>query len=175
MSSRSSVVFVALLGLTLGSGCSLTPRTVSNDSAADAFGTSETEFEFWDEVATRGLVTNHDALYGLLLATGDDPDSVPDSYAARLQRARELGWVDGDLEPNASVRVGSVARAVCEVLGLGGGVTMRVVGPTERYATRELVYRQMLPPLTAAQSLTGLEFVDLIGRLEDGLANGVTP
>ncbi len=158
-------------------GCALLERTVSDDSSADTFGSLENEFEFWDDVATRPVVTNNDAIHGLLLAIREEPGAedgsgVPGDYGARLQRARDLGWVDGDLPANESARVGTLAVAICEILQVRGGLTHRLLGPTERYSTRELIYLEVIPPRSDPQSFTGLEFVDLIGRLEDAMLGG---
>ncbi len=46
---------------------------------------------------------------------------------------------------------------------------MRLLGPSPRYCTRELVFLGILPPRTEHQSLSGLELMDVVGRLEDRL------
>ncbi|MCZ6543072.1 MAG: hypothetical protein O6768_05350, partial [Planctomycetota bacterium] len=51
-----------------------------------------------------------------------------------------------------------------------GGLTMRLFGPSPRYCTRELIFMDILPQRTEHQSLSGLEFIDLVGRIEDRLA-----
>jgi hypothetical protein len=43
---------------------------------------------------------------------------------------------------------------------------MRVLGPVPRYATKELVYMEILPLRTENQVLTGSEFVDYLNRLQ---------
>jgi hypothetical protein len=162
MSSR--IAAIALLSL-MPLGCAIS-RTISTDSAADSHAKKSAEYDFWDAVAERSTVTNDDALQGLLLVAGDPAAS---DYTARLQRARERGWVSSsaELPKNESAEVGTIARATCEILDIRGGLTMRITGLTGRYCTRELIHLGILPPRTANQSMSGLEFVDLVGRIED--------
>ena len=162
---RSDVfTMLAVLALVLG-GCAV-ERTVLEDSAVDAYPGYDAELDFWDELATRPVVTNNDALYGLLLVSGED--SPPASYEDRLAAARALGWMnENDAPPmNESATLGFIAVAVCDILDLKGGLTMHLFGPSGRYCTRELVYREYFPSRTEDQSLSGLEFVDLLSRVE---------
>ena len=62
--------------------------------------------------------------------------------------------------------MGMIATATCDILDIRGGVTMHLLGPSGRYATRELIYLDVIPPRTDNQSLSGLEFLDLAGRIE---------
>jgi hypothetical protein len=160
---RVAAALLLLLGL---SGCSL-QRTVLDDSIVDVYGAAEDDLDFWDKVAERPVVTNDDALHGLLmLAEGEDP---ADAYPARLEEARRRGWLADDAEPqrNASTAMGMVSMAVCEILDVEGGLMMRLVGRTPRYCTRELVHTGVVPNRTENQSLTGLEFADLVRRVAD--------
>jgi len=60
-----------------------------------------------------------------------------------------------------------VSVAVVEMLGIRGGVTLRLLGSSPRYCTRELVFEGLLPKRTRRETMSGLEFVDLAGRVED--------
>ncbi len=152
--------------------CGLMSRTVADDSVVDTLPGADLEFEFWDELATRSVVTNNDAFYGLLLVAADSEDGPGATYEERLAEAYQLGWISRstDLPPNESANVGTISRIICQLLDIRGGVTTRVFGLSERYCTRELVYLEILPPRTDNQSLTGLEFIDLTGTVEDRLA-----
>ncbi len=112
-------------------------------------------------------MTNHDALHGLLLlADGSDPH---ETYEQRLANARSRGWIATHAAPpaNESAEVGMMAMAVCDILSIKGGLTMRLMGPSPRYCTRELIFLEILPPRSERLSLSGLEFIDLVGRVED--------
>lgn len=163
-SSRAHVViamtFAAAL-VALLSGCA---RTTLVDSAADKFPGDDAELQFWQQLETQPVVTNNDALHGLtLLADGLDP---AEDYEQRIATARERGWLGGSDAPpaNESVRMGTIAVAICEILDIKGGVTMHVFGPIPRYCTRELVFLRYIPPRTEFQAVSGLEFIDLISR-----------
>jgi hypothetical protein len=164
-----SLVLAAVF--TLG-GCALFERTVHEDSAVDALGSFDDELDFWDEIASRHSVTNNDALHGLLLAAGAENNAAADddgSFARRLRLAQERGWIDEDAElvANETATVGLMAMATCEILAMDGSVSAWLFGRSPRTCTRELVHRRMIPPRTENQALTGLEFIDLVGRIED--------
>jgi hypothetical protein len=59
-----------------------------------------------------------------------------------------------------------MATAGCLIMDVKGGLTMRLVGPVPRYATKELVFMEILPLRTENQVLTGSEFVDYLNRLQ---------
>jgi hypothetical protein len=141
-------------------------RTVSSDSLVDAHAAAERDNDYWDGLQTRRAMTNNDALHGLfLLADGVDPAQT---YEQRLEAARQRKWIgSGDRPPaDESATVGLIAVAVCDMLHVRGGLTMQVFGPSHRYCTRELVYLNIIPSRTDNQSLSGLEFLDLAGRVE---------
>ncbi|MHC4427052.1 MAG: hypothetical protein ACYS0D_00410 [Planctomycetota bacterium] len=138
-----------------------------DSSVIDDTGLLEDELEFWTRLEERRVVTTNDALHGLyLMADGDDPFVT---YDQRLAQAHERGWIPQRSAPpaNESAPVGLFAVASCDILEIRGGLTMRVLGPSGRYCTKELVFLEILPPRTEQQSLSGLEFIDLVGRIED--------
>lgn len=143
-------------------------RTTLTASAVDANASRDefVEMDFWDSVAEQRAVTNHDALHALLLtfATGNYED-----YGARLAAAKERGWIKSDQQPaaNETARVGWIARAVCIEGGIKGGLTMRIFGKGERYATQELNYRGWLPSMTPNQAVSGQRLMTLLNEVED--------
>jgi hypothetical protein len=162
-----SDVFALLAVLALAPGGCTIERTVLEDSAVEVHPGYEAELDFWDDLATRTVVTNDDALYGLLLVSGEV--APPADYAGRLAAARGRGWMsENDAPPmDESATVGLIAVAVCDILDIKGGLTMCIFGPSGRYCTRELVYRKYIPRRTENQALSGLEFIDLISRVEE--------
>lgn len=165
---RSSVwpLMILLLTSTGMVGC---VRTVLESSAVDDWQGDEAELEYLEALESQRVVTNHDALHGLLLLA-DGADSH-ETYEQRLADARQRGWLAPDATPeaNESAAIGMMAMAACEILAIKGGLTMRLFGPSPRYCTRELIFLDILPPRTEHQSLSGLEFIDLLGRVEDRL------
>lgn len=166
-SSRAHVALIMMFAtalVALLSGCA---RTTLVDSAADKFPGDDAELQFWQQLETQPVVTNNDALHGLtLLADGQDPTQ---DYEQRVAAARTRGWLGASDAPpaNESARMGTIAVAICEILDIKGGVTMHVFGPIPRYCTRELVFLRYIPPRTEFQAVSGLEFIDLISRVEE--------
>ncbi|TVQ55186.1 MAG: hypothetical protein EA377_03930 [Phycisphaerales bacterium] len=158
-----------LLGVLLQNGCAM-ERTTAESSVVDSYATPDDELDFLDALERRRVVTNHDAIHALLMAAEPEAhEDLPTDYESRVNRARQRGWVkeDAELPPNESATVGMIAVAVCDMLEIKGGLTMRVFGPSPRYATRELIFRQILPRRTDNQSMTGLEFIDLLSRVQE--------
>ena len=168
MASRMALLLCLSLSLSLGSvGCA---RTTFKDSVADQHGAAEedSEMDFWDGLVERSAVTNNDALSALVISFSE---GAPD-FAGRVAVARKRGWLalNEDLAANESARVGLIARAVCIEAGIKGGLTMRVLGPRERYAVRELNYMGWLPDMSRHQSISGAKLIALLGSVEDHLA-----
>jgi hypothetical protein len=129
------------------------------------FPAASQELDFMDALSKQVVVTNDDALHGLI-TFADGADLCRD-YEGRVRIARDKKWVPEDWNPPAdeSATVGWMAVAGCRILDIKGGLTMRLFGPTPRYATRELVFMGILPLRTDNQSLSGAEFLDYLNRL----------
>ena len=139
---------------------------VEQHGAKDEFA----EMDFWDEVAKQDAICNSDAVHALMLSF-DVKD--PGDYGARLAECRKRGWIreNDELPANETARVGWIAKAVCIEAGIKGGLTMRVLGPRERYAVHELNYRGWLPEMSTRQTLSGAKLIALLGSAEDHLAD----
>jgi hypothetical protein len=167
---RSRLIGSAIaLGLTLAANPGCGPRTMVDTTSVSQFPGDDAELDFWQQLETQRVLSNDDALHGLLLLA--DGTDATDGFDERLASAVQRGWVAPDpaLPANESARMGMLAVAVCDVLEIKGGLTMRVFGPSQRYCTRELIYREIIPPRTDNQSVSGLEFLDLIARAEEEL------
>ena len=127
----------------------------------------EDQLEFWHTLASRSITSNDEAFHGLILFIEGQDDAA--DYAGRVEwlNEREMLPRDFDLPSNEAVRRGTMAVAISRILEIKGGLVMRVFGPSPRYATRELQYLNILPPSSPHQTLSGMEFVGLIGRIED--------
>ena len=158
-----------VLLLALGAACA---RTVLDGSVVDEHGGADefAEMDFWDALASAPAVSNNDALHALLLAFG----KAPPNYGARVAAGRKRRWIatNEDLPRNETARVGWIARAICIETGIQGGATMRVVGPRERYAVKELNYMGWLPDMSKEQALSGAQLIALLGHAEDHETGG---
>jgi len=153
-----------LIVLLLLAGCA---RTRLSTSVVET--TRDDEMAFWAAIAKQRAVSNHDALYALL-KTFDVRTGIAD-YPARVAAARSRGWIGKteDPLPRETARTGWIAKVVCIETGIKGGATMRLFGPSERYAVHELNYREWLANMTPQQSMSGLQLIALLGEAEDHL------
>ncbi|MHC4142666.1 MAG: hypothetical protein ACYSUF_12630 [Planctomycetota bacterium] len=166
-----SIALLLFVVVVLG-GCA---RTVLESSVVDATAADEAELDFWDGLESQRVVTVNDALHALFLLA-DGSDSIA-TYEQRLAEAKRRKWLGAGADPaaNESATVGLVAMAACQILEVKGGLTMRLLGPSPRYCTREIVFLGILPPRTEHQSLSGLELMDVVGHVEDRLDESVGP
>ncbi|MFM1935429.1 MAG: hypothetical protein RI990_388 [Planctomycetota bacterium] len=152
----------AVVALVAAIGCE---RARVEDSAVDKFPRSAEEMDFLDALNQQTVVTNDDALHALIaFADGADLSST---YAGRVEVAKRKQWIDAswDRPGDESAQVGWMAVAGVRILDVKGGLSLRLLGPTPRYATKELVFMDILPLRTENQSLSGREFVDYVNRL----------
>ncbi|MGD9689186.1 MAG: hypothetical protein AB7K52_00445 [Phycisphaerales bacterium] len=157
----------ALLGVLALGACqrSFIPATIETNYPADDVAK---ELEFWHTLPARSAVCNDEGLHGLILLA--DNQDTTGSYTARLALAKQRGWVSHDFnEPgNLAMQRGTLARAVCVICKIQGGLMMTVFGPIPRYATRELVYMRLMgDPSTENLAITGLEYMGVISKAQD--------
>lgn len=145
-------------------------RSTLQGSVADKHGGKKPteEMDFWDGLAVLPAVSNRDAVHALVLSFG----GAPGDYAAEVKVAKDRGWVaaNADLKANETARVGMIARAVCKEANIRGGLTMRVFGPVERYAVKELDHMGWLADKTPSQSISGAQLIALLSRAEERLS-----
>ena len=101
--------------------------------------------EFWHTLNDQPLASNDDAFHALLLYFDGKDDAG--TYATRLQKLKSRGWVASNFDegPNRAVERGIVAQALVKAMNLKGGLTMRLIGSSPRYALRELQFRGLIP------------------------------
>lgn len=163
MASESLRRVLAALAVVLAAAAC--ERSRVEDSAIDRFPASKDELEFLEALDKQMVVTNDDALHGLI-AFADGTD-LSTGYEGRVEVAKRKQWIPESWNRPAdeSAQVGWMSVAGCRILNIKGGLTMRLTGPTPRYATKELVFMDVLPLRTENQSLSGREFVDYLNRL----------
>ena len=160
-----SLLAACLLAVT-ASGCQtahvahpLPPALYANDT--------DMQLEFWHTMAGRKLTSNDEAFHGVLLYV-DGADKC-DGYDARVKNLKDRGMLPADFKgaANDAVLRGNLAVALVKALHIKGGVAMHIVGPTPRYALRELEFDGLYPPSSVNQTFSGAEFVGIIGKADD--------
>jgi hypothetical protein len=125
------------------------------------------QLEFWHRLAEQPVTSNDDAFHGLLMfVDGDDPAA---DYAGRVAALRSRRMLPrGFNEPaEQAVERGTLAVAILKALDIKGGLMLHLLGPTPRYAVRELVFMELYPPSSPHQTFSGNEFLGIIGKIED--------
>lgn len=161
------LLLLALLALALPLGACQNSVRVGQPLTDQVAGEGAmANMSFWHGLSDRPVISNDEAFHALLLLT---EDQAPDTYEARLDEAKQHGWVpdDYDQPADAAITRGRLAVAVCRILEIDGGVMMHLLGPTPRYATRELRYLNIYPASSPQQTIDGGKFVALISRIED--------
>ncbi len=147
-------------------GCS-SPRPGQPLAKELAGSDADAQMNFWHSMNDKPIASNDEAFHGLLLYTDGKDDNI--DYGARVASLKSRKMLPAHFnEPaEAGVRRGTLAVAIMKVLRERGGVTTTLLGPTPRYAVRELMFLNVYPPSTPNQSFSGNEFVGIMGRVED--------
>ena len=123
--------------------------------------------EFWSQLGQRPITANDDAFHALLLyLDGRDPSVT---YADRVAALKGRHLLPADFAGAADDAVdrGTLAVAVDGFLHIDGGLTMRLTGPSPRYALRAAVDRGLFPPSSPNQGISGGAFVGVMQRAEE--------
>jgi hypothetical protein len=158
--------WVSLLPMLLLFGCH--QAHVTQPLSKELFGSdSDAQINFWHSLADEPVCSNDAAFHGLLLYF-DNTDNSAD-YPARVALLKSRGMLLSgfDQPADAAIQRGTLAVALCRALQIKGGATMRVLGPTDRYALRELQFMGLFPPGSQQQTFSGNEYVGIIGKIED--------
>ncbi len=166
--TAAPLLLVTLFAI-LAVGCQPTKvnRTLMPNFAGNA---DEVQMEFWHRLAEKKLTSNNEAFHALLIfVEGEDKY---ERYYQRVDALKRKGMLMPDFEgkANEAVSRGTMSVALFRALDLKGGVIISIFGPSPRYATRELRYRNIYPESSPNQTFSGGEFIGLMGRAEDWLA-----
>jgi hypothetical protein len=148
------------------SGCQ-TAKVTEPMSPETAGSDPDSQMNFWHTLPDRRLASNDDAFHAMLLfIDGSDPAS---DYDERVSTLKERRMLPNDFagSANDAVKRGTLAVVIARVLDIKGGLSMRLLGPSPRYALRELQYMNLFPASSTQQTFSGQELLGIIGRVED--------
>jgi hypothetical protein len=165
---HSSFGFLALgfcLSALILSGCNqahsepMSKEMMANDP--------DSQINFWQSLNDIPVCSNDAAFHGLLLYFYNTDENA--DYTGRVQTLKSHKMLPNDFNEPADMGIkrGTLAYALCQALGIKGGVTMRVLGPNGRYAVRELQFMNLYPSGSQQQTFSGTEYVGIMGRIED--------
>ena len=70
-------------------------------------------------------------------------------------------------DPKEKLTRGKMAYMLVKILKIKGGVTMRLFGPSERYALKELEFMELMDGGMTGRSVSGRELVAILARADD--------
>ena len=152
--------FAAVVAL---SGCASSQLTVAGENVTLPEG--ENSAAFLDRMSSQDTVTENDAMRGVLMLDGGDKTGTF-KQRVDLLIEKKLLHPKGNYDASRELSRGQLARMICRVCGLSGGIIMRLTGPSERYCLRELQYRQMMTQGSASAKVSGMEFASVLTRAE---------
>ncbi|MBI1337985.1 MAG: hypothetical protein GC164_13640 [Phycisphaera sp.] len=128
---------------------------------------TDSQMAFWHDLNARPIVCNDEAFHALLLLADGQDDSA--DFTARTATLMQKNLLEKTFRGQAddAVTRGTVAHIAANILSIKGGLMMRLTRGTPRYALREMVFLNIFPPSSEQQTLTGDQFVSIIGRLQD--------
>jgi hypothetical protein len=176
MPSKPFLFHAALAVACLFAGSTGCRTAAVPDSLLPTFGGNDAtaQLDYWHELAVKPLISNDEALHGLLLYL-DDADAAT-SYDQRVTtlKSRHLLPANFNQPADQALTRGTLAVPIAKILNYKGGLTVHLTGFSPRYATRELEYRGVYPPSSENQIFTGAEFVGVIGKVQDERAGDPT-
>ncbi|MEZ7892378.1 MAG: hypothetical protein QMC67_11575 [Candidatus Wallbacteria bacterium] len=92
----------------------------------------------------------------------------------KISALRNLGIIKPDMtiDPKLEVRKGFAALLFYNAMGLKGGLTLRIAGPSTRNCFRELVYEKIMPESSERDKMTGPELVSLLQKAKEKMTAG---
>lgn len=153
------VAMATALLLPLAGGCQSPPMQAEMPATNDA--------DFFMNLAYKDVATLADAYRAVAMLHAGDEDGLMAPGEARDYLV-ERGVVPASWSPTggAALTKGELAYMICQALGIKGGVTMRIFGPSKRYCLYEASYQQLMAGGSDYQYVTGGELVSTIDRAD---------
>jgi hypothetical protein len=172
-SSTRLLLGIALSAALLGGAAGCQPTRVTEPVTARHGGAdADEQMEFWHTLADQPVTSNDDAFHGLLLYV--DQQDPSNTYEERVAAMKGRGMLSANFDEPADQAVsrGTLSVAIAKAINVRGGLLMSLfgatpLGPTPRYATREMVFLDLFPPSSPNQTFSGTEFLGIMGKLED--------
>ena len=129
-----------------------------------------------NDTVTSDTVTENEALRGVVMLR--DGEDKAWRFSQRVDNAIEakLASAVWDYDGKRAITRGKAAYMVYQAIGHPGGLTLMVVGPTQRYALREMVFHGVMAPGALKDEISGEEFAAVLvrasGRTKDNYFSG---
>jgi len=121
---------------------------------------------YLDRIAAEPTVSEAQAVRGILLLLGQEREMTFAQAVKELQQRKILPrrW---RFSPERPITKGKTAYMVYQACGVRGGLTLTLIGPTQRYCLKELQYRGVMSSGVPYNTVTGMEFVAVLTRADE--------
>lgn len=129
---------------------------------------AQADTAYFRDLALRKVTYLSDGCYSVCLLLG-----VADRYSnfeSQKNFLKEQGILPEkaiNAGANEPLRKSAAAYMFCRALDIKGGAVMRVFGPSERYALRELIYKQLVAEGPAKKIVSGMELLSILMRASE--------
>ena len=121
---------------------------------------------FFRVLAAKPNASMEDAVKAIYMLKVGESDVGEMTFAeiCDIMKQKKLMKASYGKDPNKLVNRGQVAYMLCKVLGIRGGLTMRVFGVSERYGFRECLYLGLMPVGSQWDKVSGSELMGILAQ-----------
>jgi hypothetical protein len=128
---------------------------------------AKSDAQFFMLLAHKPAATLNDGYQAVAMLVRGDGKLLPPEACRTLLVQRKVARASWGSDPKAALSKGKLAYMVCQALGIKGGVTMRLFGPSERYCLFECLHLDLMVGGATYQSCTGGELVGVVNRADE--------
>ncbi len=121
---------------------------------------------YLDGVSSLPTVSEAEAFRGVLLVLAE-PHKATFAEAVTALQDRKIVDANWDFQADRPITKGKVAYMTYQACGIKGGLTLLLTGPSQRYCLKELQYRGLISPGLSYNTVTGMEYLAILGRIDE--------
>ena len=117
-------------------------------------------------LAQKRIAYRYDAAKAMVILMGVDEEHIDLEAQIRYLRSQSLlpRRFRTTFDPMEPLRKGTLAYILRQALGIRGGIALHLLGPSERYALKELGYQGVLSPGYVNDLVSGAELVQAMAE-----------
>jgi len=127
---------------------------------------AETDARFFMLLSYKDVATMGDGYQAMAMLVRHEGTLTDPAKCRDLLRERKVARASWGDDLAAPLPKGRLAYMVCQALGIKGGLTMRLFGPSERYCLFECKYLELMAGGAQYQHCAGGELVSVIDRAD---------
>lgn len=127
----------------------------------------DSDAQFFMLLAYKPVASLNDAYQAVAMVVRGDGKVAPADECRKLLVERKIARESWGGDPATPLTKGKLAYMICQALGIKGGLTMRLFGPSERYCFFECQYLELMAGGAAYQHCAGGELVSVIDRADE--------